>query len=757
MATKTVKRNDLVGLASLSFIRNIDIAFSVTDTKPLTRLYAFFDGRSVDAFITPTGGSLGGILTTNAAGEISGTFSIPPATFNTGERELLLQDSPLYDATKTPGATVGRASALFKTNGIKKTYQETITNTDTQTRVNFVRKTNFVTKVNTITKVNKIESNIVDAKPVPIVPPRPVTPLPVWDGGGGRGGRDPLAQTFFTYGVSGGCFITKIDIYFQSKDSAIPVSLEVRDVINGYPGPNIIEKHAVVSKAPSTVTISSDASIPTSFVFSQPLYLKEDSDYCFVLLANSSKYNIWTSKFGDRSIETGKTIFEQPYIGTLFKSENNVTWTAEQTEDIKFTIHKASFDTTAKEVTFKANAQPLLVNGEDFSVTSGSAVVTVRFKFQHGHKTGDKIVLTGIAGGTYRGIPSATISNVAGFTVTVIDDRLLTFNCGANATSTGRLSASGLLNAVVVDEVGSGYVAPSISITGGGGSGATASAVVSGGKIVSVNVTNAGSGFTSTPTLTLTDASGSGAELVPISETIFVVTLNRKYQTIAPIIFSDQPVGTLITNTIRSSDSDYVVGEHVISPINLPTNMEKSAVLVNPMTETTAFGSTASTQMISRFESDNPNVSPIIDLSEIPRLRMHNFLINSVSNNASETDPITGTALARYISKITTIETPSKGIRVFVNGASVSSTSFNVFVRTSLSSSSVSHRSGDWVSLTCDVERNLSSSLSEYKDYEFYLDGLAQFDVYDIKIVLYSEKAYEFPIIANYRSIILAT
>ena len=38
-------------------------------------------------------------------------------------------------------------------------------------------------------------------------------------------------------------------------------------------------------------------------------------------------------------------VSEQPYLGVLFKSQNNSTWTAYDFEDLKFTLYRASFTT----------------------------------------------------------------------------------------------------------------------------------------------------------------------------------------------------------------------------------------------------------------------------------------------------------------------------------------------------------------------------------------------------------------------------
>lgn len=723
MATRIIKRNELVGLSSVSFIRAQTVTFAVTDTKPSTRMYAFFDGVDVGRYITPSGGSLGGNIVTDASGKISGTFAIPGGVFNTGDRVFRLQDISTYDITSTPGAVVGSAEGTFSALGMLQTWRETVTT------VNSI--TNFI-----------------------VIPPPPPA-----RGNGNGGARDPLAQTFFTYGITGGCYITKMDLFFKTKDAAIPVTLEIRETVNGYPGQTLVSEHASVSMTAASVNISVDASAPTVFTFSRPIYLAEDREYCFVLLSNSNSYNAWTSKFGDKSIETGKTIFEQPFIGTMFKSENNITWTAEQTEDIKFTMYKASFTALASDVTLKANAPPMIVLGDWMTVTSGSPVVTLKFKFQHGYRTSDLITLSTVSTGTYRGITNGTITNSSGFSVTVTDDYTLTFNCGANATSTGTLAASGILNKVIVDTAGTGYVAPTITFSAPpSGVTATGTVTVSGGRITGIVITNAGSGYLAAPTYTLSETPPSPALLIPISEAVFTANVNRKYQAAGVIVTNDTPPLTRMTCTLKTASDTYVPGSHATHPINEVAPLEKDAVIVNSVVETTSFGGNASTQVIIHLESDNANVSPLIDVGQIPRLRLHNNMINSEATvSTTELTPTAGTALARYISKITTLETTSKGARVIVNAASITQTSFDVYIRTSVSSSSANHTTGSWVKMNCDVNRSMSSSWSEYKDYEFYLDGIVPFDAYDIKIVLMSSVRYVYPKINNYRAIILAT
>lgn len=749
MATRTVSRIDLVGITSLSFIRPQVVTFNITKTKPLTQLFAFFDGTPVDKYITSSGGVMGASIVTDAAGSVSGTFTIPALTFNTGERILRFQDERNFEVNNIAGNAIGSASGKFTANGFKHTYQTTTTN---------------ITDV-----IITISNTVFDSPPAaqvfsrPSPQPTPQTPAPIGsfldEFGEPTDVGDPLAQTFFTYGVTGGCFVTKIDIWFQSKDSALPVTLEIRNVVNGYPGPNLISKWSTVSLPPSAVNISNNSSLSTTFAFTRPIYLQENKDYCFVLMANSNKYNVWTSKFGDESVETGNTIFEQPYIGSLFKSENNITWTAEQTEDIKFKIYRADFDiSTPYAFTSKVNAPPILLRGSVMSVTTGSAVVVVDLDFQHGYKTGDKVAFSGVPTAVYRGIPVGTISNPSGFTITVTSEYSFTFNCGVNATSTGTLHYAGILNYVDIDNGGSGYVAPVATVSGGGASvQATLGVTVTAGKITGVAVLTPGTGYVSQPTIVVTDAAGTGAVLTGIADSIFSTAFNRKYQTVTPVMFAQTPPSTSIYNLMKTSDENYVVGQHEIININESTNLGKHAVITTQMTDSLSFGGNPSTELITTLASSNSNVSPLIDLAERPKLMMQNYLINDESNSASETTPSSGTAYSRYVSRITTIDTVSTGVRIFVSAASIQTNSFEVFFRSSLTANNADHKSGNWVKLSCDTDTNLSSSNIEFKDYLFYKDLITPFDAYDLKIVLYSDNSYTYPIIDNYRSVILAT
>ena len=69
-----------------------------------------------------------------------------------------------------------------------------------------------------------------------------------------------------------------------------------------------------------------------------------------VVVSPSTEYNIWISRLGEEDVSTtglGESqkvlITQQPYLGSLFKSQNASTWTPSQLEDMKFTLYKAEF------------------------------------------------------------------------------------------------------------------------------------------------------------------------------------------------------------------------------------------------------------------------------------------------------------------------------------------------------------------------------------------------------------------------------
>ena len=156
--------------------------------------------------------------------------------------------------------------------------------------------------------------------------------------------KDPLAQTFFVDPAffPNGLFIDSVDLFFKTKDPSLPVTVQIRPTVNGYPSSTVILPFAEKSLMPNFVNISDTGASATNFTFPSIVYL-EPGEYCVVCITENTNYNLWIAEIGKKLIGTDILITQQPYIGSLFLSQNSSTWTAEQTKDMKFTLKRCSF------------------------------------------------------------------------------------------------------------------------------------------------------------------------------------------------------------------------------------------------------------------------------------------------------------------------------------------------------------------------------------------------------------------------------
>jgi hypothetical protein len=177
---------------------------------------------------------------------------------------------------------------------------------------------------------------------------------------------EPLAETFYN---TESCYLTKVDLYFKTKDSgSVPAFVQIRNVVNGYPGSEILT-HKFIT--PAEITTSVNGSSATSIVFDTPVFVEADKEYCFVIGSDSDAYEIFVADMGQTDLLTGVPINRQPYFnGTMFSSANAQAWTAHQMSDIKFKLYRAKFnlapatlttnEETANYTQFAINAETLL-------------------------------------------------------------------------------------------------------------------------------------------------------------------------------------------------------------------------------------------------------------------------------------------------------------------------------------------------------------------------------------------------------------
>ena len=77
------------------------------------------------------------------------------------------------------------------------------------------------------------------------------------------GWYDPLAQSFLV-AEEGGVFLSSVDIFFKTKDSNIPISMQIRTMENGYPSKEILPFSDCTVDS-DQIELSDNAAIPSRF------------------------------------------------------------------------------------------------------------------------------------------------------------------------------------------------------------------------------------------------------------------------------------------------------------------------------------------------------------------------------------------------------------------------------------------------------------------------------------------------------------
>ena len=308
------------------FMAGRDIKIYMAGLRPSTRHYFFFDGVNVDAHIIPGTpadtvetveryGAKGAVVETDANGVLRAVFALPRETFYVGDRVLQIADVDTLANIDSASTSKGFLTYRAYNFSVEKTSLTTATRTPN-------------VDVNTTVTTRNVARR--------------------------RRGRDPLAQTFFIKkGMGAGSnsvYLSEVDVFFKRVSTVNGISLQIREVVNGYPDTAILP-FSVVHKVPSQLTsaVSDDASVATTFEFEAPVRLDVEKEYAFVLQPDASdpNYLVYTSKVGGSDLTPGDTqgsaIVQDWGDGVLFTSTNNSAWKSYQDEDVKFTIKRQNF------------------------------------------------------------------------------------------------------------------------------------------------------------------------------------------------------------------------------------------------------------------------------------------------------------------------------------------------------------------------------------------------------------------------------
>jgi hypothetical protein len=290
---------------------------------------------------------------------------------------------------------------------------------------------------------------------------------------------DPLAQSFFVEDPNG-VFLTSCDVYFATKDdTGLPVTFQLRTMENGTPTTKVIPFSEIV-KSPSDITVSNTGTVATTFTFDAPIYVESGTEYAIVILSESYKYSAFISRVGETDLITGTFVSQQPFLGSLFKSQNGSTWEPSQWEDLKFTLYRADFASTGSLEVYspelsQGNSQiatllpdPLNITARKVRIGIGSNLEDADLQIGYTVKqfgsnaTGNYVASAGIATGTLN-----IINAGIGLTPTsggyVFPDVKLSSITGSGLNATAKITVeNGVATGATITSGGDGFVAGDI-------------------------------------------------------------------------------------------------------------------------------------------------------------------------------------------------------------------------------------------------------------------------------------------------------
>ena len=667
----------VLNVAFIPFIRSRTVNFTGTRFKPNTRVYPFFENIDISSYVTPTGGSLGGNLVSDANGALSGSFAIPDPTvdanprWRTGTRVFRLTSSSTNDLNSEV-ETAGEGD--YSASGSLETVRETIVSTR-EPRI--VRENTTENRTIARTSTRRTDRQV--------------------------GWWDPLAQTFLV-DDKGGVFVTSLDVYFQSKpdtgDSQVPVTLQIREVKNGYPSTNILP-FSEVSINPTAVTTSTDASVATTFTFPSPVFIQENTEYAFVLLANSQEYNVYVSRVGQTNLGSDRTISQQPYAGVLFKSQNGSTWTAEQNEDIKFKMKRAEFENVTGSVTLVNDTLPSkTLKSNPMRTTSGSDVVRVFHKNHGMHGTSNNVTISGLgASTTYNGITGSSINGTyTSISNVTLDSYDIQIADSSTATSSGDMGGSS-----VVATQNRMYDVSMLNIQ-------------------SMTVPDTNIGYSIRPT---------SGKSIHGAETEFSLTAKSS-----------------AVNVVANDNIYFEAPNMVASDINQTNEMSGNKSLFVTCTLTTS----------------NTKVSPVIDTQRISMITIQNRLNSATSSNTpdfKDDEQSSGSSSAAiYCTRPVVLDNPSTSLEVRLTSNVRASAEVEVYFRGTSAEEVRDIKDLSWTPFNGDGSEDITvapaESNNQFREYKYSASAISDFTAFQIKIVMKGTNSAHAPRVKDLRGIALA-
>lgn len=321
-------------------------------------------------------------MQTNDQGEVAGDIDVPAGLFRAGDRIVRITDH----ANNELASTTTVAETLFKSKGLLQNREKLIIST----REPVLRRESLGDEgiVTDTTTRQTSQTNWIN----------------------------PMAQSFFVEpsNFPMGVFLRDVTLFFNGKDDNLPVTLQIRPMVNGFPSSSIILPFSEVTLNPDKVQTSttanaqsSNTTTSTTFSFESPVYLTPD-EYAITIVSNSTEYKLYSAKFGGNSTGTSRKISKQPFVGSFFRPQNAGTWEAIGEEFLMMKMNRCEFTGTGGANNYVrmeshangANGNTANVNYQTFKLTSSTiefSNTTTEFQYNSANTSNSFVGYTAVS------------------------------------------------------------------------------------------------------------------------------------------------------------------------------------------------------------------------------------------------------------------------------------------------------------------------------------------------------------------------
>ena len=535
--------------------------------------------------------------------------------------------------------------------------------------------------------------------------------------------RDPVAQSFTIDATrmsavnTDGMFVTKVDLYFATKDPLYGALIEIREMTeNGETPTNSVVPFGAMNLTAAQIVVSDDSSVATPCVFPSPVFLKNNKEYAIVITPHgySPNLRIWVARLGEKDLLTDRSITKNPFTGTLFASANDKSYTQIQEEDYKFRLYTANFGEATGTGTLILNN----VNEEFFTVAnqsggtfdsvgdmvygsttlslSTSPSVNTATEYANGVTSSAKGVVEYASGSTLRVIHQGPSSN------TFASGETVRFYYISNSSYTGATSTI----SSITQPKGKIYKYDNVNASN-----------------TYLFLANTSGQFFAEQTLTLqgSQSPDARARVVSIDNLRSDVHLPQ----VGMMTFAGNDISTEVkmAKTTASMDSAYSK-----TTLNENNSLGASKYILSRSNELANLSGTKSVDyklLLDKNHAGARKLSPVVDLTRTSLTSIKNLVNNVETNEAAASG---GDALSKYISRTVTLADgqDAEDLAVYLTAYKPGTSTLSVYHKLVHAEDDDGIADASWVKMSQDTLTSITSdgiNTDDFKEYKYVCDS----------------------------------